>query len=288
MFSSKLVIFIAIFSYKPEHTVELDDKKYVAVVKSFLHIDVSFYDYYGPILMGTKVRIYGDFGKGGFDPFDNPDKVKEVEYTYYNNEGLAIRRKSVQFLKDQTGNVVESQENYKDIPEKDKFNENDLYLLPEDGKLLYEKTFDDTIIRILQYDYALGRKMLIKVIASTDGGDNFYNVSKEQIQIGIDGSKYTFLTPKIGFICSKGIVSFDDNGIGSFKVTTDGGKTFTEAKIKYAPNDQVSVDTMPYYEKGELLMKCVTKVWNPKTEMFEDKELIFTSSDDGSNWFLKS
>lgn len=141
---------------------------------------------------------------------------------------------------------------------------------------------------MLQYDYALGRKMLIKVIASTDGGKNFYNVSKEQIQVGIDGSKYTFLTPKVGFICSGGIVSFDDAGIGNFKVTIDGGKTFTEAKIKYTPNDRVSVDTMPYYEKDELLMKCVTKVWNPKTEIREDKELIFTSVDDGLNWVLKS
>ena len=34
-----------IFKYMPEHTVTLNDKKYVAVVRSFLHIDVDYYNY---------------------------------------------------------------------------------------------------------------------------------------------------------------------------------------------------------------------------------------------------
>ena len=41
LISLPIVYFIAIFSYKPEHTTMLDNKKYVAVVSSFLHV-VSF------------------------------------------------------------------------------------------------------------------------------------------------------------------------------------------------------------------------------------------------------
>lgn len=83
LFFMPIIILVWVFSYHPEHTVMLDGKRYVAVVSSFLHVDVNYYDYYGPLLMGTKVRVHGDFGKGGFDPFVSSNSSDKVEYTYY-------------------------------------------------------------------------------------------------------------------------------------------------------------------------------------------------------------
>lgn len=81
------LLFVFVSSYSPEHVVELEGEKYVAVVKSFIGVDVYYYDYYGPFFMGTKLRVHGDFGEGGFDPLDNPDKVKRVIYSFYDKYG---------------------------------------------------------------------------------------------------------------------------------------------------------------------------------------------------------
>lgn len=88
------ITFFLIFSYHPEHTVMLDGKKYVAVVRSFLHANINYYDYYGPLLMGTKVRVNGDFGEGGYDPFVQPDCIEQVEYTYYDDHGKIEDKKN--------------------------------------------------------------------------------------------------------------------------------------------------------------------------------------------------
>ena len=53
LFSKYIVM---IFQFLPEHVTNLDGKKYVAVVKSFKNVDVSYYNYYGPLLMGTKEK----------------------------------------------------------------------------------------------------------------------------------------------------------------------------------------------------------------------------------------
>ena len=107
LISLPIVGFIAIFSYKPEHTTMLDDKKYVAVVSSFLHVDVDYYDYYGFLLMGTKVKVHGYFGKGGFDPFVNPNVADGVEYTYYDNKGKTKSKRSETYIKDKDGQIID-------------------------------------------------------------------------------------------------------------------------------------------------------------------------------------
>lgn len=48
---SPIIFITAAFSYKPEHRVTLYGKEYVAVVSSFLKVDVDYYDYYGPFLV---------------------------------------------------------------------------------------------------------------------------------------------------------------------------------------------------------------------------------------------
>lgn len=131
LISLPIVCFIAIFSYKPEHTTMLDNKKYVAVVSSFLHVDVDYYDYYGFLLMGTKVKIHGYFGKGGFDPFINPNIADGVEYTYYDNKGKVKSKRSETYIKDKDGQIIDKNNYNINIDKTDKLDDSDNYLLPE-------------------------------------------------------------------------------------------------------------------------------------------------------------
>ena len=55
---------------RPEHVIYKNNKKYVAVVSSFLQVNVYYYDYINPILRGNEVKFHEYFGKGGYDPFD--------------------------------------------------------------------------------------------------------------------------------------------------------------------------------------------------------------------------
>lgn len=261
--------FIVAFKYNPEHTVNLDDKKYVAVVNSFLHVDVDYYDYYGPLLMGTKIRVHGYFGRGGFDPFDNPNIVDRVEYTYYDENGKVTRNET--FIKD-------------DKPANE-FNENDNYLLPEDEEILYENKFSNIILRVGRVDYVSGQNMLVNVLKSTDG-TNFYVVSDEVIQVSNE-AKFIFLNEKLGFAISTAKIYFDNNNSGLY-VTNNGGETFTTAKFKYKNNNAsyISIESMPYYENNKLKLKC--SVYQINKNGYEVKELIFVSNDSGLNWILES
>ncbi len=92
--------------YNPEHTTTLDSKKYVAVTSSFFSVHVDYYDYYGFLLTGTKVRVHGDFGKGSYDPFTSPNAPDKVTYTYYDNNGKKTYQKTEFFIKDKDGNIT--------------------------------------------------------------------------------------------------------------------------------------------------------------------------------------
>lgn len=62
-----------VFSYCPEHKVEKDGKPMLAVVNSFLRVRVTYYNYKNFLVMGTGPGILEDFGKGGYDPFEEND-----------------------------------------------------------------------------------------------------------------------------------------------------------------------------------------------------------------------
>ena len=110
-----IIGFVSLFNYKPEHVTILDNKKYVAVVSSFINVDVDYYDYYGFLLMGTKVRVHGDFGKGGLDPFNNPNIADGVEYTYYDNSGKVKSKRIETFVKDKDGKIIENNKSTVDL-----------------------------------------------------------------------------------------------------------------------------------------------------------------------------
>lgn len=283
---TSIIGFIIFFRSQPEHTVTLDSKKYVAVVNSFINVDVDYYDYYGPILMGTKIRVHGYFGKGGFDPFNNPNIVDSVEYTFYDNNGKIKSKRNENFIKDKDGNIVDSNSYYIDTSHK--FNENDYYLLPENEEVLYEKKFNKTILRFGKVDNVLGQNMLVNVLKSTDNGDSFYFVSDEVIQVSTQ-AKFVFLTENLGFVISTGKIYLDNNKTGLY-VTNDSGKTFVSANFKYEDKgvEYIDIEEVPYYEKDILKIKCSVYQFNSNKDSYEDKELIFISTDNGLNWFSES
>ena len=271
-----------LFSYRPEHTVVLDGKKYVAVVRSFLHVDVDYYDYYGPLLMGTKVRVHGDFGEGDFDPFEHPNSADQVEYRYYDKNGKIRAKRMETFIKDKDGKIIDRIKN--DISGDDKFNENENYILPEDGEVLYEKKFDQTILRFSKIDNVSGQNMLVHVIKSKDDGESFYVVSEDPIQVSNE-AKFVFLSKTLGFAVSTGNIDLNNNNQG-LMVTNDGGKTFTSANVEYEnPDvDYITIEKIPYYEKDSLKMKCSVYQLNSNRDGYEDKEITFISNDNGLHW----
>ena len=274
-----------LFSYRPEHTVVLDGKKYVAVVRSFLHVDVDYYDYYGPLLMGTKVRVHGDFGEGDFDPFEHPNSADQVEYTYYDKNGKIRAKRMGIFIKDKDGKIIDRIKN--DISGDDKFNENENYILPEDGEVLYEKKFDQTILRFSKIDNVSGQNMLVHVIKSKDDGESFYVVSEDPIQVSNE-AKFVFLSETLGFAVSTGNIDLNNNNQG-LMVTNDGGKTFTSANVEYEnPDvDYITIEKIPYYEKDSLKMKCSVYQLNSNRDGYDDKEITFISNDNGLHWQLE-
>lgn len=264
---------ILAFSYCPEHVVELEGDKYVAVVNSFLDVDVYYYDYYGPFFMGTKLRVHGDFGKGGFDPIDNPDKVKKVVYSFYDKYGnVEATREDIidkHLIKEEITTTTKKVE----IKEEDK-------LKIEDAEVLYEIKFDNVIKRFVIVDYALGQNYLVMVIESKDGGKTFNWVTKGAIQVS-GKPKFIFLDENMGFANKTQYIYFNNPGM---YVTNDGGETFELCEFKYKSDktDHLTLDGEPYIEDGKLKLKCREYLSN---EVYN--ELIFVSKDKGKTWELE-
>lgn len=281
-----IIRFVAVFSYKPEHTTQLDNKKYVAVVNSFLHVDAYYYNYYGPLLMGTKVKVHADFGKGGYDPFVNPNVADGVEYIYYDNNGKIKSKRSETFVKDKDGNIVDKNIYNNDINSSDESYENDNYILPENEEVLYEKKFNKVIMRFSKVDNTLGQNMLVNVLRSKDNGKNFYVISDDVVQVSND-SKFVFLNENLGFIVSLKQV-YLNNGKTSLYVTNDSGKTFKSAVFNYTNEnvDFIDIESLPYIDKELLKIKCSVYQVNKNKDGYENKELIFVSRDNGLNWNL--
>lgn len=286
--SIPIVGFIAIFSYKPEHTTILDNKKYVAVVSSFLKVDVDYYDYYGFLLMGTRVKVHGYFGKGGYDPFINPNVSDGVEYTYYDDNGKVKSKRTETFIKDKDGNIIDKNNYNIDIDKNNDFDDSDDYVLPENEEVLYERKFNKTILRFGKVDNSLGQNMLVHVLRSKDNGKNFYVVSDDVIQVSNE-AKFVFLNENLGFAISTGKIYLDNSKVGLY-TTNDSGKTFISAKFNYTNNnvEYISIEKVPYYDNNILKIKCSVYQVNSNKDGYEDKELVFISNDNGLNWNLEN
>lgn len=281
-----IIGFVSLFNYKPEHVTILDNKKYVAVVSSFINVDVDYYDYYGFLLMGTKVRVHGDFGKGGHDPFNNPNIADGVEYTYYDNSGKVKSKRIETFVKDKDGKIIDKNSYSIDINKTNKYDDTDNYLLPENEEVLYEKRFDKTILRFGKVDEVSGQNMLVNVLRSKDNGENFVVVSDDAIKVS-NKARFEFLDESLGFIVNTGVIYLDNRNTGLY-ITNDSGKTFTSSNFKYVNEnaDYISIESMPYYDKNTLKIKCSIYQIN-NNDSYENKELIFVSNDKGANWMLE-
>lgn len=77
LFQMSLLLFA--FSYQPEHIVERDGQKQVAVVDSFLHVNVYYHEYKNFLWMGQDVVDAEYYGRGGYDPFTREPKPSPVE-----------------------------------------------------------------------------------------------------------------------------------------------------------------------------------------------------------------
>ena len=281
LFSKYIVM---IFQLLPEHVTKLDNKKYVAVVKSFKNVDVSYYNYYGPILMGTKEKVHGNFGNGGYDPFENPDTPSSVKYTYYDNKSNVINEKTVDFAKDKNGKIVgkDEHESYDDT----EFKEEDYYVLPEDLESIYEKKFGKEIIRVSITGYALAQNMTVAALKSTDGGKTFDYVTDEDILVSLE-AKAKFLNKNQGFVISTGNIRLDGHSNDVY-VTNDGGKTFTPAKFNYTHKgiQFITIEKLPYLKNNTLHLKCSMYASKGDGTGYEDVPLDFISTDNGLTWNL--
>lgn len=277
---------IALSKIPTEHIVTVDNKKYVAVINTFIkYVDVNYYNYYGPFLMGTKVKIYGNFGKINDDPYLSDEDSLEVYYTYYDDNGIVVARARDVLKKDKKGKLISTDRT--DISNFDNsYNESDYYLLPEEAEVLFEQKFNNTVLRFVKVDNALGQKLLVKVVKSMDGGKNFYYITDGSIQVQSD-ARYKFLTRDLGFASYDKI--YFDGRVGGLKVTSDGGKTFYNANFVYkkAGIEFITIEDLPYYEEDILKIRCSVYERKNDSSGYEDKELIFISKDKGLNWQLQ-
>ena len=130
--------------------------------------------------------------------------------------------------------------------------------------------------------------MLVHVLRSKDNGKNFYIVSDDVIQVSNE-AKFVFLNENLGFAINTGKIYLDNSKTGLY-VTIDSGKTFTSSNFKYTNEnvDYISIEGIPYYENNVLKIKCSVYQINSKKDGYENKELIFTSNDNGLTWNLES
>ena len=74
-----------------EHIIEKNGEKMVAYVDSFLQVEVKYYDHINSFLRGNKIRIYEDYGSGGFDPFEKDEALLPINSTYYDDNWSIIK-----------------------------------------------------------------------------------------------------------------------------------------------------------------------------------------------------
>ena len=274
-----VIVLLFAFTYTPEHITNLDGKTYVASVRmGLLDTDVFYYDYYFPFFMGTKERVIGDFGDGSFDPFVSHDSISNIRYTFYDDNGKIIYEKTENYSKDKNGNIkLDSESN------------SDRTLIKEptiDDNVLYEVKFGKNVLRVRKTDSVLAGNMVIGVYLSTDSGKKFKLVTTDDVIVSLE-AKFKFLDKDKGFIISTGNIWFNEDS-KDLLVTSDGGKTFQNAKFNYKCDDAeyMSITDYPYFENEIYNLYCEVYTLNDKRNGYENKKLHFVSND-GVVWSLE-
>lgn len=158
----------------------------------------------------------------------------------------------------------------------------------EDENTLYFKKFENEVLRFERVDYSLGQNQLVIVQKSINKGKTFEFVTKEPVTVSME-PKMTFIDENLGFVLSKSNLSKNNNYLGLY-VTKDGGKTFENCEINYDnPNiETLTIESAPYYNKEILKLEASIYVVKEDQSCYEDKKLVFESSDKGVTWNLEN
>lgn len=160
-----LILLCIVMLFQTEHVVERDGQKYVAYVESnLLHTTVYYYDYMGPIFVGTEAKFEESY-KGSFDPIEREkEEKKEEKQNNYNN----VKQETI----------------YNDINEDIENTVTETQILPEiidEADILYTKDINEmTKIRVIYGGSVLGQKMGIRIQKTNDGGKTWQDKIKSQ------------------------------------------------------------------------------------------------------------
>ncbi len=157
---------------------------------------------------------------------------------------------------------------------------------PDDENTLYSVKFNKVKLRFERYDYALGQNQIVGVEKSTNRGKTYEKFTNSTIIVSMK-PKFIFLNENLGFAIAKSNLTRSNDYLG-FHVTLDGGKTFNNSKINYVNQkiDILTIKDVPYYDNDLLKLPC--SIYNLKEDEsgYEEKNLIFTSIDEGLTWNL--
>ena len=269
--------FIEILDSFTEHVTTLKGKTYVAVVrKSFDNdVDVAYYNRYGPLLVGIKERVNGYFDN--VDPFSDPNYTGHGEYIFYDDNGKII-------YETETDNYNKNARPKKISSEEEAAKQEKEAIAKQE--VLYEKKFDNEIIKICKADSVMPQNMAVNVKVSKNGGKSFKVVSEDFPIVSLE-AKFKFLNENQGFLISTGNIWLDGHSNDVY-VTNDGGKTFTPAKFNYTHEgiQFITIEKLPYLKNNTLHLKC--SMYAPKGDGtgYEDVPLDFISTDNGLTWNL--
>lgn len=156
-----------------------------------------------------------------------------------------------------------------------------------DENALYTERFGDTILKFERYDYVLSQNMIVGVEKSIDGGKTFNIITQDGVVVS-NKAMFEFMSEELAFIISTENLS-RSNGFIGFKVTQDGGKTFTNSKFNYDnPRvDILHIDSFPYYDEEKLNLDCTVYDLASDGNGYQDYLLTFVSEDNGLTWNLK-
>lgn len=151
---------------------------------------------------------------------------------------------------------------------------------------LYSRRFDKTILKFQKYDDVLGQNMVVGVEKSTNHGKSYTKITKEAITVSQE-ARFLFVSKSVGYVISTGYI-MRNNDFKGFKVTLDGGKTFTDAKFYYENErvDLITIEDFPYRDSDGLKLECSVYDVAEDGNGYEDKKIEFHSSDKGLTWYF--
>ena len=270
----KIILLAVVFSYKPEHVVEKDGKKYVAYVNSFLNVDVYYYDYKNFFLMGNKIKLKEYYGKGGYDPFDDMHSDREaLFYYYYDDSGKIVNTNNTDYTKvHNDGKIyyeIKSDKLTNNITKNEDNNNKDDNIYWIDNSIAY---------KVIDGDAAMGSE-LNKIYRTEDAGQTWQLQSNIVLHYN---SKFAFINDNLSFIYDPGKAGVETE-YGTLKVSTNSANSYIDCTIEHPKSiseKYLIVDEVPIYENNQLKLKVHTlnHIKNPAKTYYE-----YTSKD-GITW----